>query len=89
MAAVGAFDSFSGLHRAQFFAADKDGKTFTEKLINYGNKMQNQGEQVQFSIFDDMPVGEADPSPLLCLSGRYRPGGRCGAGNISQGLETL
>jgi len=61
MAAVGAFDSFSGLHRAQFFAADKDGKTFTEKLIAYGNKMQNQGEQVQFSIFDDMPAGEADP----------------------------
>jgi DNA polymerase-3 subunit alpha len=60
MAAVGAFDGFGGLHRAQFFDADKDGKTFTEKLIAYGNKAQNKGDAVQFSIFDEVPAG-TDP----------------------------
>ena len=66
MAAVGAFDSFSGLHRAQFFDIDKDGKSFTEKLIIYGNKAQNKSDQVQFSIFDDVPA-DMDPgaSPAL------------------------
>ena len=69
MAAVGAFDSFSGLHRAQFFAADKDGRTFTEKLVAYGNKAQSQGENVQFSIFDDVPAGSdpgASPTAPVC-----------------------
>ncbi len=69
MASVGAFDNFSGIHRAQFFAADKDGKTFTEKLITYGNRVQNQGDQIQFSIFDDVPADQdpgASPSAPEC-----------------------
>ena len=75
MAAVGAFDEFSGMNRAQFFAADKDGKTFTEKLIAYGNKSQNKGEQMQFSIFDDAPAGQVDPgaSPDLPVCEPWSP----------------
>lgn len=60
MAAVGTFDCFTEINRAQFFATDKDGKNFTEKLISYGKKMQNQVDQMQFSIFDDIST-QTDP----------------------------
>ena len=56
MAAVGAFDSFPNTHRAQFFYVGKDKKSFMEKLLNYGSRKQNKGEQAQISIFDDAPA---------------------------------
>lgn len=59
MAAVGVFDSFPDMHRAQFFHVDKDGKSFVEKLVTYGTRAQNQSEQMQFSIFDNAPVDVA------------------------------
>lgn len=55
MAAVGAFDSFRNIHRAQFFFEDKDHKTFTEKLMAYGSKQQDTSQQMQMSIFDSAP----------------------------------
>ncbi len=62
MAAVGAFDSFQGIHRAQFFAMDKDKRTFVEKLMTYGSRMQTKGEQTQFSIFDEAPAEVGSPA---------------------------
>ena len=50
---AGAFDSFEGLHRAMFFALDKDGQTLTEKVIKYGNSMQGKADTSQVSMFDD------------------------------------
>ncbi len=63
MAYTGAFDSFSGLHRAQFFHPDKDGKTFIEKLINYGTNAQSAVAQNQFSIFDSAPEMDEQAMP--------------------------
>ncbi|MDD6581151.1 MAG: DNA polymerase III subunit alpha [Bacteroidales bacterium] len=55
MASVGAFDSFGNIHRAQFFY-EEDGRTFVERLINYGSKNQEGTAKGQFSIFDDAPA---------------------------------
>lgn len=65
MAYAGAFDSFSGLHRAQFFHSDKDGKTFIEKLINYGTNAQSAVSQNQFSIFDTAPEMDEQALPEI------------------------
>lgn len=56
MACVGTFDSFGNIHRAQFFAEDKDHKTFVEKLITYGSRKQGNSNTMQFSIFDEAPA---------------------------------
>ena len=48
---AGAFDSFEGITRSMFFAADKDGQTLTEKLIRYGNSFNSGTETNQASLF--------------------------------------
>ncbi len=50
LAKGGAFDSFKGMHRAQFFYSDKEGQNFIDKLIHYTNNSQSNA--AQFSIFD-------------------------------------
>ncbi|MBP5205411.1 MAG: DNA polymerase III subunit alpha [Bacteroidales bacterium] len=50
LAKGGAFDSFKGMHRAQFFYSDKEGQNFIDKLIHYTNSSQSNA--AQFSIFD-------------------------------------
>ena len=50
LAKGGAFDSFQGMHRAQFFYSDKEGQNFIDKLIHYTNNSQSNA--AQFSIFD-------------------------------------
>ena len=52
LAYAGAFDCFDNIHRAQFFHEDNDGKSFIEKLINYGNGEQTNISRNQTSIFD-------------------------------------
>ena len=59
MTSVGAFDSFGTMHRAQFFALDKEGKPFIEKLMLYGSRSQTEASQIQYSIFDEMPQTSA------------------------------
>ncbi|MDR0659864.1 MAG: DNA polymerase III subunit alpha [Prevotellaceae bacterium] len=41
LAFSGGFDSFSEIKRHQFTATNKDGQTFVEALLSYGNKKQN------------------------------------------------
>ena len=55
MAYAGVFDCFTDMHRAQFFHADKEGKTFLDKLITYGAKSHESSSTMQTSIFDDVP----------------------------------
>ncbi len=50
LAMAGAFDGFSGMHRAQFFV-EKNGQTFVDRLINYAVKLQTK-DNFQTSIFD-------------------------------------
>ena len=63
MAAVGCFDSFGNIHRAQFFHEGKDKKTFVEKLMAYGAKQQDPAQQAQASLFD-MVTNEEDSGAL-------------------------
>jgi DNA polymerase-3 subunit alpha len=54
MALGGAFDCFTGTHRAQYFQVDpKDGLNGLEKAVRYGAAMANDGQQTQASLFDD------------------------------------
>ncbi|MBO6051957.1 MAG: DNA polymerase III subunit alpha [Bacteroidales bacterium] len=59
----GAFDCFTGMHRAQLFATEGGDKNFIEKMVAYVTKSQNS--QGQFSIFDDQPEIAAELLPEL------------------------
>jgi DNA polymerase III subunit alpha len=47
----GAFDSFTSMHRAHYFITEKDGNTFLEKVIRYGNVHQESINSSQHSLF--------------------------------------
>ncbi|CAA9250144.1 MAG: DNA polymerase III alpha subunit [uncultured Cytophagales bacterium] len=49
LAYAGAFDSFPGIHRAQYF--HDEGGTLIEKIIKYGNTVQSDQGKVQVSLF--------------------------------------
>jgi len=54
LALAGAFDSFQGIHRAQyFFDSGNDGQTLLEKAIRFGNKLQEGQSSSQASLFGD------------------------------------
>ena len=56
MALGGAFDCFTGTHRAQYFQVDpKDGMNGLEKAVRYGAALANDGQQAQANLFEDMP----------------------------------
>lgn len=51
LALAGAFDSFESVHRAMFFIADTDGTTLTDRMIKYGNQINNGNDTSQASLF--------------------------------------
>jgi hypothetical protein len=51
LALAGAFDSFSGIKREDFFMENAKGETFTEVLVRYGNKYQLDKAQAVNSLF--------------------------------------
>ena len=51
LALAGAFDSFSGIKREDFFMPNAKGETFTEVLVRYGNKYQLDKAAVVNSLF--------------------------------------
>ena len=51
LALAGAFDSFSGIKREDFFVENAKGETFTEVLVRYGNKYQLDKAQAANSLF--------------------------------------
>jgi len=53
MALAGAFDCFSELNRAQYFAEDTKGQVFIESLVRYGNMLKNEASTSQQSLFGD------------------------------------
>jgi DNA polymerase III subunit alpha len=60
----GAFDSFPGMHRAQFFAPTERHNTFLEEILRYGNAFQDLEKQSQHSLFGDtIPIDIQDPKP--------------------------
>lgn len=52
LALGGAFDSFKTSHRAQYFAPQDDGTLFLDKIIKYGNKLQESKNSSQVSMFE-------------------------------------
>lgn len=55
LAQGGAFDSFEGLHRAQFFFREStEDTTFLEKLIRFGSSYQAMQQSSQQSLFGDL-----------------------------------
>jgi len=53
LAYAGGFDSFGGVHRAQYFDAVDEGVTFLEKVMRYGAKFQENLNSAQVSLFGD------------------------------------
>ena len=51
LALAGGFDSFKGIHRAQYFNPDGDGVLFLEKAIRFGAKYQENENSAQTNLF--------------------------------------
>lgn len=51
---AGAFDSFAGTHRAQYFIADEKGQTTIEKILRFGNRYQENKNSAQVSLFGEL-----------------------------------
>ncbi|MDP4709749.1 MAG: DNA polymerase III subunit alpha [Saprospiraceae bacterium] len=54
LALSGAFDCFSEIHRAQYFAPTEKYDSFIEHLLRYGNACQNEQSQNQISLFGEV-----------------------------------
>ena len=50
---AGGMDSFSEVHRAQYYQLDEKGVSFIEKAIRYGNKFQENKNSAQVSLFGE------------------------------------
>lgn len=54
LALSGAFDCFSEIHRAQYFAPTEKYDSFIEHLLRYGSACQNEQSQNQISLFGEV-----------------------------------
>ena len=50
LAMAGAFDSFKGLHRAQYFGLDEQQQSLIEKSIKFGQAFQAKNNTNQASL---------------------------------------
>ncbi|MGR3809667.1 DNA polymerase III subunit alpha [Jiulongibacter sp. NS-SX5] len=57
---AGAFDCFEEIHRAQYFATSSNGSNFIETLIRYANKIQDEKNSAQASLFGGGASGGTD-----------------------------
>ncbi|MEZ4722721.1 MAG: DNA polymerase III subunit alpha [Flavobacteriales bacterium] len=65
LAVAGAFDSFEGVHRAQYFAEDDKGQSLIERAIRYGNALQEAANSAQASLFGESSEAEIPEPPIL------------------------
>lgn len=63
IALAGGFDSFKGIHRAQYFATSNTGRLFLEDVMKFGFSVQQSDESAQVSMFGDAEI-EAMPEPI-------------------------
>ncbi|HNX44522.1 MAG TPA: DNA polymerase III subunit alpha [Bacteroidales bacterium] len=62
---AGAFDSFEGMHRAQYFAKDHaEDATFIEKSLRFGSSFQAISQSMQVSLFGDAMNQEIPDPPV-------------------------
>jgi len=64
LALAGAFDSFEGVHRAQYFAEDEKGQSLIEKAMRYGNALQDSKNSAQVSLFGESSEAEIPEPPI-------------------------
>jgi DNA polymerase-3 subunit alpha len=50
---AGGLDSFTNVHRSQYYAVDEKGQTFIEKAIRFGSKYQENKNSSQVSLFGE------------------------------------
>jgi DNA polymerase-3 subunit alpha len=60
IAYAGGFDAFGSHHRAQFFHAEQNGRTFLDTVIRYGKEYQVSSQSPQGTIWDGLELGESD-----------------------------
>ncbi len=63
LALAGGFDSFTSVHRAQYFVTDDKGKNFIDKAIKFGNRYQESLNSAQMSLFGGESESESLPEP--------------------------
>jgi len=66
----GGFDSFTDIHRAQYFAESGSNKTFIDNLIRFGTKSKETEDSGQLSLFGDDPAS-ALPPPTVPICERW------------------
>lgn len=68
LATAGAFDSFEGIHRAQFFHKEQtDGPTFLEKAIRFATSAQESKAASQFNLFgEELEISIVEPPFPVC-----------------------
>jgi DNA polymerase-3 subunit alpha len=69
LAMAGAFDSFPGTHRAQYFHKDdENSNVFIEKIIQFGHAFQERSNSQQHSLFGGMEDAfeMVDPEMPVC-----------------------
>jgi len=64
LAYAGGFDSFGGVHRAQYFKEDMNGKTFMESVMRFGSGFQDSENSSQASLFGE-DSGATLPEPQI------------------------
>ena len=63
---AGAFDSFDGVKREDFFYENPNGQVFTEVLVRYGQAFQNDRNNSAMSLFgDDSEMSTAGRPPIV------------------------
>jgi DNA polymerase-3 subunit alpha len=67
LAMAGAFDNLKDIKRSCFFAGDDENDTtsFIEKLIKYGNKIQNEEQNMQQSLFGSFEISSTVKKPNI------------------------
>ena len=76
IACAGGFDSF-GIKRSQYFSKDKNGQSYIERMLKFGNKVKDSKNSNQFDMFGDsaesiiqapMPIQGEDWTTMKLLS---------------------
>ena len=64
LAYAGGFDSFTGVHRAQYFKEDGNARTFLENVVRFGSGFQDSVNSSQASLFGE-GSGTTLPEPII------------------------
>ncbi|MBL1280177.1 MAG: DNA polymerase III subunit alpha [Fluviicola sp.] len=67
LAFSGGFDSFGGVHRAQYFQEDSNGRTFMENVMKFGSGFQDSVNSNQGSLFGENSGSELPP-PIIPIA---------------------